>query len=144
MQEARLALWDRARNAESLEEAEKYFMHVYRALFEHVRRMAALNIPAKKFIACIRTVYILSWDGCEHDEPDRGFEDGLIGSLDCQRFIDSLEPLEKDVLVLKMEGMSQKQIAALLTHGSESRISRIMRRIREKYEIFRREPFRAS
>ena len=144
MQEARLALWMRACAADTPEDAERYFIHVHRALFEYVRGMAAVRVPSKKFTAHIRTVYVLSWESGESDEPDNGFEGELISRLDCQRFLDSLEPLERDILTLKMEGYSQRQIADLLVNGSESRISRLMRGIRDKYIAHGRERIHAS
>ena len=136
MQEARLALWRRVCAAENPEAAEKYFLHVHRALFDCVRGMAAVSIPSKKFSTHIRNVYVIPWEYTDPDALESQFEGEMIGRLDCQRFLATLEAIERNVLLLKMDGYSQKQIADLLTNGSESRISRIMRRIREKYEVY--------
>ena len=49
--------------------------------------------------------------------------------------MDSLTPLEREILRLKSLGYTQKQIAERLVHGSESRVSRALGRIRAKYEV---------
>lgn len=136
LQEARLALWRRLRTAETLEDAEKYYQHIHRALYNHVRRMAPVYYPEKRFASGIRTVFVVPWELLHSEELESAFEEELIDSIDMEQFVQTLEPLERYVLQMKLEELSQKEIAGIVANGSESRVSRIMKRIREKYRIF--------
>ena len=62
LQEARLALLARLRSAATLDEARRYRLNIHRAMFNHVRRMAAIRISDRQFTARIRSVFIFSVD----------------------------------------------------------------------------------
>lgn len=144
MQEARLALWSRLREALDLTDAERYYHNVHRALYNHVRRMAPVHCPEKRFASAIRTVHIAPLESLDAGQSAPPFEDELIARLDADRFLESLEPAERIVLGMKLAGCSQREIAARANVGSESSVSRIMKRVREKYIACMEEPAHAN
>lgn len=133
MQEARLALWERLREAASPEDAERYYHNIHRALYGHVRRMAPIHCPEKRFAAVIRTVHTAPLECLVSVQTGQQFEDDLASKLDARRFLESLEPAERLVLRMKLDGCSQREIASRTGVGSESSVSRLMKRVREKY-----------
>ena len=133
LQEARLGLLHRLRTADTLEDAEKYYRHVHRYLYNHVRRMAPVHFPEKRFSEGIRKLEMVCWEYIGDDEPANSFEEDLINDIALRSFFRSLEPVEQRVLSMKLQECSQKEIATIVANGSESRISRIMKRIRSKY-----------
>lgn len=135
LQEARLALLARLRSAATMDEARRYRLNIHRAMFNHVRRMAAIRISDRQFTARIRSVFIFSVDESLADLSQPGFENESNARIDTERFMDSLTPLEREIVRLKSLGYTQKQIAERLVHGSESRVSRALGRIRAKYEV---------
>ncbi len=144
MQEARLALWSRLREALDLTDAERYYHNVHRALYNHVRRMAPVHCSEKRFASAIRTVHIAPLESLDAGQSAPPFEDELIARLDADRFLESLEPAERIVLGMKLAGCSQREIAARANVGSESSVSRIMKRVREKYIACMEEPAHAN
>lgn len=94
------------RNADSLAEAEHYYIHVTHALYEYVRRMAAVKIPQKKFKMEIRNIFLYSLDVFEFDVTSSSFEDMIIGNIDYERFSSCLLPLDAKMLSMRMKGSS--------------------------------------
>lgn len=123
----------RLRTAGDEAEAEKYFMQVHHAMFEHSRRMAPIHFSEKRFTESIRTVETVRWQYVDESELTESFEDELVESIDAHRFLESLDPLERRIVTLKMNGHTQREIAKICGVGSESRISRMFDRIGDKY-----------
>lgn len=136
LQEARLGLLHRLRTADTLEDAEKYYTHVLRYLYSHVRRMAPVHFPEKRFSEGVRKLEMVCWEYIGDDEPANSFEDDLINDIDLGYFIRSLEPIEQRVLSMRLQEHTQKEIASIVANGNESKVSRIMKRIRSKYLAF--------
>lgn len=74
MQEARLALWSRLREALDLTDAERYYHNVHRALYNHVRRMAPVHCSEKRFASAIRTVHIAPLESLDAGQSAPPFE----------------------------------------------------------------------
>ena len=142
-QEACCAALMRLRTAGDEAEAEKYFMQVHHAMFEHSRRMAPIHFSEKRFTEGIRTVETVRWQYVDESELTESFEDELIESIDLRRFLDSLEPLERRIATLKTQGCTLREIAEICGVGSESSVSRMLKRIGEKYMAFNPEYRRA-
>ena len=115
-----------------MEEAERYYFNILRALQSHVRRMAPLHCSEKKFSSVIRSICILPIEHLETAETGAELETILPEAIDVQRFQRSLHPLEQQVLQMKLDGYTQREIAAS-TNISESQVSRILKHIRHKY-----------
>lgn len=94
------------RNADNLAEAEHYYIHVTHALYEYVRRMAAVKIPQKKFKVEIRNIFLFPLEFSESDAPSSSFEDMIIGNVDYERFLSCLLPLDAKMLSMRMKGNS--------------------------------------
>ena len=142
-QEACCAALMRLRTAEDEAEAEKYFMQVHHAMFEHARRMAPVHFSEKRFTEGIRTVKTVRWQYVDEGELTESFEDELVENMDVHRFLDSLEPPERRIAALRMQGRTLREIAEICGVDSESSVSRMVKRIGEKYMAFNHEYRRA-
>lgn len=133
LQEACCALLTRLRSAKDADDAEKYAMQVLHSMHEHSRRMAPIHFSEKRFSEGIRNVKTVRWQFVNESALVESFEDSVIDSIDAHRFLESLDPLERRVVTLKMKGHTQREIAKICGVGSESRISRMFDRIGDKY-----------
>lgn len=95
--------------------------------------MAPIHFSEKRFTESIRTVETVRWQYVDESELTESFEDELVESIDAHRFLESLDPLERRIVTLKMNGHTQREIAKICGVGSESRISRMFDRIGDKY-----------
>lgn len=125
-----------------MEEAERYYFNILRALHSHVRRMAPVHCSEKKFSSVIRSICILPLEHMETAETQETFEDALTEAIDAQRFLQSLQPQEQTVLQMKL-GYTQREIASSI-RSSESRVSRIIHGIRHKYLLYLEDSDRAK
>ena len=89
-----------------MEEAEHYYFQVMHALHEHVRRMAAVKIPQKRFKVEIRNIFVFSLDVSEMDTEALPFEDQIIDGVDYERFLNCLTPTDAKMLAMRLEGYS--------------------------------------
>ena len=98
--------------------------------------MSPVHFPEKRFSEGIRKLEMVCWEYVGDEEPADSFEDDLIYHIAIRDFFQSLQPVEQRVLCMRLRKHSQKEIASVIAHGSESKVSRIMNRIRSKYRAF--------
>ena len=118
-------------------------MHVQRSLCMHIRRMAPVSFSEKQFSEGVRQLTVLCWENLSEDQLPFSFEDDLICAICFQEFIRSLLPVERAVLLMKLQHRSQKEIATSIAGCCEYRGSRLLKRIARKYLAFQEEEIHA-
>ena len=144
MQEARLALWSRLREALDLTDAERYYHNVHRALYNHVRRMAPVHCSEKRFASAIRTVHIAPLESLDARHAALASHIGPGGDLALR----TPSKLHAKNNALRRFQRFQKAVCVQpcneFIFKGRCRLPGIMKRVREKYIACMEEPAHAN
>ena len=94
--------------------------------------MAAVHIPEKKFKREIRNVFIYPLDTAADEANSGPFEDDILDYIDMNLFIKTLDERDRAILIMRLAGYRQKEIAEALGI-SESQVSRRIDQIDRSY-----------
>lgn len=82
--------------------------------------------------------YAKAHDGQEWDLPDDGadIDRSVVGKVQVEQFLKTLTVKDRQMLTLRMKGLTHQEIAGKLGYRNHSGVLKRIRRIGEQYEIF--------
>ncbi len=131
MQEARIAFICHLRKIDDVTQVLACNMDILQMLWDYWVEMAPVHIPRAKYKNEIVQIHKVSLDEPELSEKPV-LSDDVIAVMVLKDFLSKLTPEERTVVLMKLDGLTGREIMPHVNLTTDVQMSRLLQRIRRK------------